>query len=78
MPEPARFTIHLTAVVEDGQDGMSEMWDRIHDALDAIPGVFGEGGSSVLMPSEDVIAGSPLALALTDCSGGSAPGGDRA
>jgi hypothetical protein len=56
---PARFTVNLTAAVDD-QDGMDKMWDLIHAALDAIPGVFGEGGSSSLVATGDVIAGSPL------------------
>jgi hypothetical protein len=67
MPDPARFTIYLTAVVDDAR-GQSAMWDRIDEALDAIPGLFSEGGGSSLMAREDVIDGSPLDKALTTAS----------
>lgn len=56
---PARFTVNLTAAVED-EDGLGKMWDAIDAALSMIPGLFGEGGSSSLMAAGDVIAGSPL------------------
>lgn len=63
MPDPARFTIHLTAVVDDAR-GQSAMWDRIDEALEAIPGLFIECGGSSLMAREDIIDGSPLDKAL--------------
>jgi hypothetical protein len=56
---PARFTLDLTAAVSD-DDGMSVLWDRLHDALDKIPGVFSEGGVSELMDADDLIEDSPL------------------
>lgn len=58
---PARFTVDIVAAVpEPADEGMAAMWDRIHDALDAIPGAFSQGGGSRLMPAGDLIAGSPL------------------
>lgn len=76
----ARLEIHVVAALPPSLDApgsefeqhVGELWDRVWEALDAIPGVFCQGGASERMDFEDVIAGSPLADALIEARGGEA------
>lgn len=60
---PFRFEIDV-CIVTDDPDQASRLWCSVNDLLEALPGVFPQGGYFGPMPAEEVVPDSPLAKAL--------------
>jgi hypothetical protein len=60
---PYRYAVDLCVAVDDDE---AAAIDRIHDALESLPGVFPQTGLLQPMDDADVVEDSPLARFLAD------------